>query len=42
MGLRVPYQFFLMLPYVVALIALAGVMGRVRAPAGLGRPITLA
>lgn len=39
MGLEVPYQFFLMLPYVVALVALAGVMGRVRAPAGLGRPV---
>jgi general nucleoside transport system permease protein len=39
MGLAVPYQFFLMLPYAVALLALAGVMGRVRAPAGLGRPV---
>jgi len=41
MGLAVPYQFFLMLPYVVALVALAGVVGRVRAPAGLARTIEL-
>lgn len=36
-GLDVPYQLFLMLPYVVALVALAGAVGRVRAPAALGR-----
>jgi general nucleoside transport system permease protein len=38
-GFAVPYQFFLMLPYVVALVALAGVVGRVRSPAGLGRTL---
>ena len=38
MGLRVPYQLFLMLPYALALVALAGGMGRARAPAGLGKP----
>jgi len=37
MGLEVPYQVFLMLPYALALAALAGGMGRARAPAGLGR-----
>lgn len=39
MGLAVPYQIFLMLPYLVALAALTGVAGRVRSPAGLGRTV---
>jgi general nucleoside transport system permease protein len=37
LGLTVPYQLFLMLPYAVALLALGGAVGRVRAPADLGR-----
>ena len=37
-GVNVPYQFFLMAPYVVSLLALAGVGGRARAPEALGRP----
>ena len=37
LGLGVPYQIFLMLPYALALLALAGVVGRVKAPADLGR-----
>ena len=36
-GLRAPYQLFLMLPYLLALLGLAGVAGRVRAPGDLGR-----
>jgi simple sugar transport system permease protein len=36
-GLAVPYQLFLMLPYLLTLILLAGIAGGVRAPAALGR-----
>jgi len=36
-GLAVPYQLFLMLPYLLTLLALGGAVGRVRAPADLGR-----
>ena len=36
-GLAVPYQLFLMLPYLLTLVLLAGVAGGVRPPAALGR-----
>jgi simple sugar transport system permease protein len=38
LGLRVPYQAFLALPYVLTLIVLASFAGRRRAPAALGQP----
>lgn len=36
--LDAPYQFFLMLPYLLTLLVLAGYAGRARAPAALGQP----
>ncbi|MGD2071211.1 MAG: ABC transporter permease [Gemmatimonadota bacterium] len=38
LGLDVPYQLFLALPYLVTLVALAGRLGRARAPEWLARP----
>jgi ABC-type uncharacterized transport system permease subunit len=37
LALDVPYQLFLMLPYILTLVVLAGVVGRTRAPGDLGR-----
>jgi general nucleoside transport system permease protein len=39
LGLPIPYQVVLALPYLLTLAALAGVAGRVKAPAALGRPL---
>ncbi len=38
LGWSVPYQVFLMLPYVLCLAVLAGFVGRAEAPLALGRP----
>ena len=40
MGLRAPYQLFLVAPYLVTLAALAGIGGRSRAPSSLGARVT--
>jgi ABC-type uncharacterized transport system permease subunit len=37
MGWRAPYQVFLVVPYLLTLAALAGTVGKARAPAALGR-----
>lgn len=39
LGLPIPYQFPLMLPYVLTLLVLAGYAGTARAPAALGAPL---
>ena len=38
MNIGVPYQFLLMLPYIITIITLLGIIGREEAPAALGIP----
>lgn len=38
LGVNIPYQFLVMLPYVIALLALVGLAGRFSPPAALGIP----
>ena len=38
MNIGIPYQFLLMLPYIVTIITLLGIIGREEAPAALGIP----
>lgn len=38
LGIGVPYQFLVMLPYVLTILVLIGFAGRVRDPAALGQP----
>jgi simple sugar transport system permease protein len=37
-GLLIPYQFLVMLPYLLTLIAIAGVVGKTVGPAAVGQP----
>jgi simple sugar transport system permease protein len=37
MGWTLPYQAFLVLPYVLTLLGLAGIAGKATPPAGLGK-----
>lgn len=38
-GINLPYQFVLMFPYILTIIAISGLVGHVRAPAALGVPL---
>jgi ABC-type uncharacterized transport system permease subunit len=38
LGFKIPYQFLIMLPYVLTLVALAGIVGKTIGPAANGQP----
>lgn len=38
MNLGIPYQFLLMTPYILAMLAMVGFVGTVRSPAAMGKP----
>lgn len=38
MSLGIPYQFLLMIPYILAMLAMVGFVGKVRSPAAMGKP----
>ena len=38
MNLGIPYQFLLMVPYIMAMLAIVGIVGKVRSPAAMGKP----
>jgi general nucleoside transport system permease protein len=38
MRLGIPYQFLLMIPYILAMLAMIGLVGKIRSPAALGKP----
>jgi len=38
MNLGIPYQFLLMIPYIMAMAAMVGFVGKVKAPAAMGKP----
>jgi ABC-type uncharacterized transport system permease subunit len=38
MSLGIPYQFLLMIPYILAMLAMVGLVGKVRSPAAMGKP----
>jgi len=37
-GLNIPYQFLLMFPYLLTIVALTGIVGRTSSPRALGKP----
>jgi len=38
MNLGIPYQFLLMIPYIMAMLAMVGFVGKVKSPAAMGKP----